>query len=129
MISNMQYGQLLLLKELDYTPSIGWQIDPFGLSATNARLFAEMGIKALFINRIDVHERSMRRAQRELEFVWQPYSLFSGREAQLMGHVFWHHYAPPSFFGIDVQEDRLMREPPQNETQWANFTRQLHDHF
>jgi beta-glucosidase/6-phospho-beta-glucosidase/beta-galactosidase len=44
----------MVLNEFDVTPSIGWQIDPFGLSATNARLFAEMGIKALFINRIDV---------------------------------------------------------------------------
>ena len=81
MISNMQYGQLMVLKEFDVTPAIGWQIDPFGLSATNARLFAEMGIKALFMNRIDVHERQSRRKLRELEFVWKPYSAYSGAEA------------------------------------------------
>ena len=51
----------MLLKEFGIAPVTGWQIDPFGLSATNARLFADMGLKSIFINRIDVHERSIRR--------------------------------------------------------------------
>lgn len=92
----------MVLKEFDVAPQIGWQIDPFGLSATNARLFADMGIKAVFMNRIDVHERSMRREIKELEFVWKPYNLYSGSDAQILGHVFWHHYSPPSFFGLKV---------------------------
>ena len=41
------------MKELGAKPRIGWQIDPFGHSQTNARLFAEMGFDAFFIGRLD----------------------------------------------------------------------------
>lgn len=61
MISNMQYGQLMVLKEIGIVPKVGWQIDVFGLSASNARMFADMGIQSIFMNRIDVHDRSIRR--------------------------------------------------------------------
>ena len=47
----------MVLKEFGFVPKIGWQIDVFGLSATNARLYADMGFKAVFANRVDVQER------------------------------------------------------------------------
>ena len=53
MIDNMMKGQTFLKKEFDYVPKVGWQIDPFGHSSTNARLFAEMGFEGLFFTRID----------------------------------------------------------------------------
>jgi alpha-mannosidase len=48
MIDNMMVGHDFILKEFGFKPRIGWQIDPFGHSATNARLFAEMGFDAVF---------------------------------------------------------------------------------
>lgn len=81
MISNMQFGHMKTLTEFGYIPRIGWQIDVFGLSATNARLMSEMGIKAVFGNRIDVADRQLRRNQKSLEFVWRPYFEYSGKEA------------------------------------------------
>lgn len=114
----MQFGQLIVLKEFGVVPQIGWQIDEFGLSSTNARLFAEMGIKAIFMNRIDVHERSARRDKRELEFLWRPYWPYSGKETQVIGHVFWHHYSPPEFWEISTYKDLLLSKTPASDQEW-----------
>jgi hypothetical protein len=53
MINNHQIGFDFALKEFGVKPRIGWQIDPFGHSATNARFFAEMGFDAWFFGRMD----------------------------------------------------------------------------
>jgi len=60
MINNMMYGQDFVLKEFGVKPRIGWQIDPFGHSNTNARLFYEMGFDAMFFGRMDEAERNKR---------------------------------------------------------------------
>ena len=54
MIENFTIGQAFLLKEFGdccrdkIVPKIGWQLDPFGHSNANARLYAEMGFSATF---------------------------------------------------------------------------------
>lgn len=53
MINNMMKGHEFLLKEFGVKPRIGWHLDPFGHSNTNARLFAEMGFDAWFFARLD----------------------------------------------------------------------------
>lgn len=53
MINNHMIGHDFLLKEFGVKPRIGWQIDPFGHSNTNARFFAEMGFDAWFFGRMD----------------------------------------------------------------------------
>ena len=53
MIDNMKIGHDFILNEFGIKPRIGWQIDPFGHSNTNARMFAEMGFDAFFFARID----------------------------------------------------------------------------
>ena len=45
MIINMQLGHKFLHDNFGVQPKIGWTIDPFGHSSTNARLFAEMGFE------------------------------------------------------------------------------------
>jgi hypothetical protein len=46
MINNMQHGHEFLKSEFGVVPKIGWHIDAFGHSSTNARLFAEFGFEA-----------------------------------------------------------------------------------
>ena len=99
-ITNLQYGHEFLKQHFDYTPTIAWQIDIFGLALTSARIFSDIGMKANFMNRIDVGDRSRKRHFRELEVVWRPYHEYSGKDTELLGHVFWHHYAPPDCFQV-----------------------------
>lgn len=72
MIDNMMMGHDFILKEFNVTPRIGWQIDPFGHSNTNARLFAEMGFDAWFFARLDNDDKQRRLTDNELEFIWMP---------------------------------------------------------
>jgi hypothetical protein len=45
------------MKEFQYKPTIGWQIDPFGHAQTQAGLMsAEAGFKGLFFGRIDYQD-------------------------------------------------------------------------
>mmetsp|Transcript_29548 Transcript_29548/g.45022 ORF Transcript_29548/g.45022 Transcript_29548/m.45022 type:complete len:181 (-) Transcript_29548:2541-3083(-) len=56
MINNMMFGQQWALTNLGAKPRIGWQIDPFGHSNANIRLFADMGFDAWFFARMDEGE-------------------------------------------------------------------------
>ena len=61
MIANMAKGHEFIAKNFPGNhPKIGWQIDPFGHSNTNARLFAEIGFDALFFARIDNDDKRRR---------------------------------------------------------------------
>ena len=46
MIDNMMIGHDFAKAEFGVAPRVGWQIDAFGHSNTNTRLFAEMGFDA-----------------------------------------------------------------------------------
>lgn len=72
MIENMMFGHQFILKNFGKKPRIGWQIDPFGHSNTNARIFAEMGFDAWFFTRLDFEDRENRENKKELEFIWRP---------------------------------------------------------
>lgn len=73
MLNNMMVGHAFIKKEFGVTPRVGWQIDPFGHSSANARLFAEMGFDAWFFARLDYQDKQKRLADREMEFVWRPF--------------------------------------------------------
>jgi len=46
MINNMHIGHDFLKQEFGVVPRVGWHVDAFGHSSTNARLFAELGFEA-----------------------------------------------------------------------------------
>lgn len=72
MINNHMIGHEFLLKEFGVAPRIGWQIDPFGHSNTNARFFAEQGFDAWFFGRQDWEDVSNRYEKKETEWIWRP---------------------------------------------------------
>ena len=47
-IDQMTVGHTFLKKTFNVIPTIGWQIDPFGHSSTQASLFNQMGFNAEF---------------------------------------------------------------------------------
>lgn len=63
-------GNDWVLQEFGVKPRIGFQIDTFGHSITNTRLYAEMGFDALFISRADERDKIRRTKDQDLEFVW-----------------------------------------------------------
>lgn len=85
MIDQTTLGHRFLKEEFDYTPRVGWQIDPFGHSNTHASLLsAEVGYDGLFFGRIDYADIAIRKNTQTLEFIWkgsksQPYDeVFTG---------------------------------------------------
>ena len=71
-INNMLLGHEFLLKEFGVRPRVGWQVDPFGHSSANARLFSEMGFDGFFFGRVDYLERFVRMDEQSLEYLWRP---------------------------------------------------------
>lgn len=72
MINNMMIGHQFIWKEFGVKPSIGWDIDTFGHSDTNNRLYAEMGFDAMFFSRLDRDEKDQRSRARAMTYLWRP---------------------------------------------------------
>eukprot|EP01134_Creolimax_fragrantissima_P000152 CFRG0152T1 len=93
-IDQMTLGHKFLMEEFGVTPRIGWQIDPFGHSNTQAELFAEMGFDAFFMGRIDADDLSKRKREKEMEFMWYPSQ--SKPQLSILGSVMYAGYGPPN---------------------------------
>ena len=104
MINNMMLGHDFILKEFGVKPRIGWQVDPFGHSNANARIFAEMGFDALFFGRLDYQDKEKRLNEKALEWIWTPNSESLGEETNIFTQLMWNSYENP-FFDWDVKED------------------------
>lgn len=106
MIDQTTRGHQFLTREFDgYTPRVGWQLDPFGHSSTQASyMSAEMGFDSLYFGRIDYQDLQKRHNTSQCEGVWQSSPLNFGTDAQ----VFWGltgsyggNYGPPNGFQVD----------------------------
>jgi len=102
MINNMMIGHQWIEQEFGFKPKIGWQIDPFGHSNANTRLFAEMGFDALFFARLDSMDKEKRINEKSLEYVWMPNVDSLGSEVNLLTHVLYNHYSSPPDLGFDI---------------------------
>lgn len=105
MIDQTTLGHQFLAREFGFSPRVGWQIDPFGHSSTQASLLSwAAGFDALYFGRIDYQDRDLRRSTQECEGVWRS-SPSLGDDAQ----VFWSltgeyggNYGAPSGFDFDM---------------------------
>jgi len=102
-MNNMMLGHEFLEREFgDYArPRCGWHIDTFGHSNANARLFAEMGLEAWFFARLDFQDKEKRMADKEMQWVWKPFSESLGDRVEIFTHAMTHHYHQPEAFRYD----------------------------
>lgn len=125
-IDQMTLGHQFLLENFGVTPTMGWQIDPFGHSATFPSLLAQMGFEGMFLGRIDYQDREKRRLEKHMEFMWSP-TRSQGHVNDLWTGVLYNHYCPPSGFNWDVLSDD---QPVQDDPQLDNMNvRELSDLF
>lgn len=125
MIDQTTLGHSFLKDTFDYIPTVGWQLDPFGHSSTQASLMTyKMGFNALYFGRIDYQDLELRHATKECEGLWNTFggSSSSGRGDNVTeieskvgaepideGSVFWGltgsymgNYGSPGGYCLDV---------------------------
>lgn len=102
MIDQTTYGHRFIKEQFGVTPKIGWQIDPFGHSATQAALLsAEVGFDALFFGRMDYQDYNARAQTKDLEWIWRASESMTS-SADVFAGKFWNGYGPPSGFNFDI---------------------------
>lgn len=77
-------------------PTVQWQLDPFGHSATQGSLFSspQAGFSSVVWARISYDDRAARATNQTLEWVWQP-SKSLGTSALTLAHTLRYHYSAP----------------------------------
>ena len=102
-IDNMEFGLNWLVDTLGHcaVPNIGWQIDPFGHSKEQARMFVEMGFEGLFFARIDFEDKNWRKANKSLQMMWEGGEPGDTSQTIFTG-VFDNHYSHPEGFCFDI---------------------------
>eukprot|EP00892_Ulva_mutabilis_P004205 jgi/Ulvmu1/2156/UM129_0016.1 len=102
MIDQTTRGHDFLLRTFNVTPTVAWQIDPFGHSNTQASLLtARAGFDAVFFARADYDDLSMRKAAGQAEAVWRGAAATYGSSADVFMGNFPNHYGPPKGFNYE----------------------------
>ena len=106
-LRNFEAGHDFLREEFGLTPTIGMQLDPFGHSAVNARLMAEMGLQAMFMGRINEFDKTERESSQNMEWLWKPKFEFHNEndyqeeeedQTAIFTHMHVTRYVPPEDF-------------------------------
>jgi lysosomal alpha-mannosidase len=66
------------------------------------RLFSDMGFDAVFMARMDRHDKDERIKSKSMEFVWRPSNDTLGGNNQLLAHLLIDHYRSPTGLGFDT---------------------------
>ncbi|KAG4941222.1 hypothetical protein JHK87_045093 [Glycine soja] len=115
MIDQTTLGHRFIKDQFNKTPTVGWQIDPFGHSAVQAYLLgAELGFDSIHFARIDYQDRAKRKADKSLEVVWRGSKTF-GSSAQIFANTFPVHYSAPNGFNFEVNNPDVDVGPVQDD--------------
>ena len=76
-------------------PKVGWSLDPFGISGSQAVLQALAGMEAWFFTRIDGDIVNSMKESKGLEFVWRASSSLPDEESEIFAHVLESYYCLP----------------------------------
>lgn len=100
MLEQMAEGHLWLNETFGVRPSIGWQLDPFGHTASSTALLGRMGMQAVVINRIHFGLKASWRSRRALEYQWRGVAPCL-KWGDVLTHVLSNHYSTPK--GLDFE--------------------------
>ena len=97
MISNWVEGHQWLLNHFGETaqPKVGWSLDPFGMSSSQAVLQSLMGMEAWFFTRVTGSTVDSMKKSQGLEFVWRASSALPPAQSEIFSHVFESYYCMP----------------------------------
>ncbi len=122
MIDNTALGHRLISEQFGASalPTVTWQIDPFGHSATQATATSSAlaGFNALYFGRIDYQDKANRLATNSTETVWRPSPSTTTNTQTFAGHLV-NGYGPPSGLCWDevgcsntepIQDDPLLED-------------------
>lgn len=111
MVDQTTLGHTFLRKTFGVVPRVGWQIDPFGHSATQAGLLsAQVGFDALFFGRADYQDMEHRRNLTAMEVVWQGSGSLADATV-FTGNFPSGNYGPPTGFAYEWGDPPLMDDP------------------
>ncbi len=110
MIDQTTLGHRFLKEEFGFTPRVGWQLDPFGHSATQASLMCDaVGFDALFFGRIDYQDFELRQERQALELIWKASK--SNPASEVFAGCFQNGYYPAAGICWDCGDDPVMDNP------------------
>ena len=104
-IDQMRVGMQFIIKEFGTVPKVGWMLDPFGHSPTNALIHSQLGYPYLVIERIEYQEHDDRIKHGNMEFLWRPYN--NDRYRSIFTHLLPYHYGN-SFYYKFLSEERAI---------------------
>ena len=94
-INQMNLGLQYLHERFNATPTVGWQIDPFGYNSFMPSVFKELGYKYLVLNRIgDIRKESFKNSS-NMDFWLESSEL--GNKDKILAHVLPRHYEPINY--------------------------------
>ena len=108
-INQMNLGLQYLNERFNATPTVGWQIDPFGYNHFMPSVFKELGFKYLVLNRIGDSRKEDFKETQSMDF-WLESADIGNKDSSILTHVLPRHYEPYDFQGL------LVRIPKSSST-------------
>ena len=84
-----------------FEPRVGWSLDPFGPSSTQAVLQAYMGMDAWVFTRISSDLVEQMKKNQSLEFVWRASSSLPAHASEMFVHVLESYYCMPGEYAFE----------------------------
>uniref|UniRef100_A0A1X7VKL5 Alpha-mannosidase n=1 Tax=Amphimedon queenslandica TaxID=400682 RepID=A0A1X7VKL5_AMPQE len=106
-IDQMSIGLRFIANTFGVSPSVGWQIDPFGHSSFHATSFSLFGFDSMMFGRLHYEDDEIRRNTSQREIIWKS-SPSLGNIADIFTEVLYGHYAAPHGFCFDLR----CKDPP-----------------
>ena len=112
MIFNLRLGNQFILKEFNVKPIVGWQLDPFGHSASMAYIYSILDYKYVVLDRIDFQLLNEKINKVNLEFIYKPFDNLLNK--QILYHITPHHYGNP-LCNFCTKKNKINDEEKTNE--------------